>query len=119
MRYLNPVELKALLNANKIIEQFLGIGLKDNFPILKYIDIFKSKELKYAVSIHEVFDDRDEGILNIYDFSSFDADSPEGIIYYFNSFEEALEFAIVEGASKDKFLIEGFLQDEFISSIDN
>lgn len=114
MRYLTSIECKAAINANKIIEQLLGISKTSGFMLIRYLNIFKSQESKYAVSMHEVFDDRDEGVENIYNFSHFDPDSTEGVINYFNTFEEALSFSKSLGAIEDKFIMNGYLQEEFL-----
>jgi len=114
MRYLTPIECKAAINANKIIEQLVGRFNVNNFMLIRYLNMFKSQEAKYAVSLHEVFDDRDEGIENIYDFSHFDPDSSEGVIQYFNTFEDALNYSKSLGANENKFLMDGYLQEEFL-----
>lgn len=115
MRYLDPTELKAIVNANRIIEQLLEKRTINDIVLLRYLNIFRSRESKYGVSLHEVFDDRDQGVENIYYFSHFDPDSPEGSINYFDSYEDALVYSKSLGASPNKFLMEGNLQEEFLN----
>ncbi len=115
MKYLDFSGISALINAGKNIQQILGKVSIDGFEVFSYLTIFKNKDNDFGIYHSLVFDDRYTGIEDINHFSAFDADEPEGKYYEFNTFDEAMQFAMDKvGAKKDKFIMFGYLQDDFL-----
>ncbi|WPR75067.1 hypothetical protein [Algoriphagus sp. NG3] len=68
MKNLDILQIKAQLNRGKSVEQFLGTGKSGLHEILKWIEIRPEKE-SFTLVYHEVFNDADEGIESIYNYS--------------------------------------------------
>ena len=112
LRYLQETELKPYINAGKIIEQYICMFKNGEFDAHRYVSIGKNKDGYYAF-IHEVFDETDEFVESIYDFSSIDPDELNGVnIGPFISFQKALESLKVSVDLKsDKFHLTGYLDE--------
>lgn len=112
MRYLNENEIQPYINIGKIIEQYLGTFQSEDFLCHRYISIEKNKEGYYFI-ISEVFDEKEDGIESIYEFSSIDPDNLEGIEYGpFSSFTKLLSVINKKVTlSKDKYLLTGYLDN--------
>ena len=111
--YLLDVQITPSLNAGKAIEQWLGVDKRQDYNVLKWIRIDKNKSL-FDVTYFESFDDGDEIFLDIYSFSSVDADEPYGLTSAFPTLTEALQFASTHyGAKPDKYVLDGNIQQEY------
>ncbi|PXY02565.1 hypothetical protein DF185_00280 [Marinifilum breve] len=112
MRYLKENEIEPYLNAGKIIEQYLGTFKLDNLPCHRFVSIGKDKDGYYCFLV-EVFDEKEDGIESIYDFSSIDPDNLEGIEYGPKASLKALLSELKEkvALSNDTFLLTGFLDN--------
>jgi hypothetical protein len=113
MKYLDPTSIKATINANRIIEQLIGKDMLEGFPILRFVSMYKS-ESEFCISVHEVHDERDVENKNIYYFTHFDPDSPEGMIHCFSNYTDLTDFLKSIGGNIDKFLMQGNLQEELM-----
>jgi len=119
MQYLNQSEILPYINAGKEIEQFLGEFFIDNFRCFSYVTLGQTKEGYYAL-IFEKFDDSDEGLTSLYDYSSIEPDNLYGKeIGPSKSFEEIIEKLNREvKLDSEKYLISGYL-DEEIKTVPN
>jgi hypothetical protein len=114
IRYLGEEQLKTNLRLGKSIEQWLSTNRVDNYSIIKWLTIEKEMDGVYNVAYIESFDEGNEDFIDIYEFSTIDPDEPHGIVNTFNSVEEALKFSIITyGASSDKFVSAGMIQEEY------
>jgi len=111
---LTKEQLTSNLRLGKSIEQWLSYIKENDYAIINWLRIDKEKDDMYSVSYFEVFDEGSEEFIDIYEFSKLDPDEPYGIINTFNSVEESLEFATrTYGASIDKFVSGGMIQEEY------
>ena len=77
MRYLNQSEILPYINAGKEIEQFLEEYFSNSFRCFRYVTLGKNKEGYYAL-IFDKFDESDEGLISVYDYSSVEPDDLYG-----------------------------------------
>lgn len=84
----------------------------EEYTCLRWIDITRTRS-SYELHTHEVFDDRDEGVEDIYDFSYFYPDDIYGrLIGSFSCLEDALKRAEeLFGARRDKYLVYGYMNE--------
>lgn len=75
--HLNQHEISPYINTGKEVEQFLGEFYSENYKCFRYVILGKTKEGYYGL-IFEKFDDSDEGITSIYDYSSVEPDDLNG-----------------------------------------
>ncbi|PZX49836.1 hypothetical protein [Algoriphagus chordae] len=68
MKNLDIFQIKAQLNRGKSIEQFLGTGNSGEREILKWIEI-RPEKYSFTLVYHEVYNDSDEGIESVYNYS--------------------------------------------------
>jgi hypothetical protein len=113
MNYLYFEQIKPMINKGKTIEQFLGFVKSGDFSTLKWISLYLDDE-EYCVDFHEVFDDREEGIENIYDFSYVEPDDMHGKrMHQTEDFDSLIEWIFDNySISHDKFLPFDFLNEE-------
>ena len=113
MRYLNQSEILPIINSGKEVEQFLGEFFTNNFRCFRYVTIGKTKEGYFAL-IFEKFDDSDEGLTSVYDYSSVEPDDLYGKeVGPFESFEEIIEKLNEEvHLDSEKYLLSGYLDEE-------
>ena len=77
MIYLNESDIEPYLNAGKEIEQYLGEFLISDHRCFRYLVLGKEKSGYYGL-LFEKFDDSNEGLDSIYDFSSVEPDELYG-----------------------------------------
>jgi len=112
--YLDEQELVSRLSLGKPVEQWLGVDIKTDYEILKWVRINKEEDDSYVVAYHEMFDDGGENFLDIYAFESVDPDEPYGVITEFTNYVDALSFCLGKyGCSWDKFVGTGMIQEEY------
>jgi len=113
MNYLDFGQIKPMLNKGKTIEQFIGYTKSGDFTTIKWISIYMDKD-DYCIDFHEVFDDREEGIEDIYDFSYVEPDDMYGKrMYQTNEFETLINWIFENySISRDKFLPFDYLNEE-------
>ncbi|MCH6199768.1 hypothetical protein MMU07_09260 [Aquiflexum sp. LQ15W] len=113
MNYLDFEQIKPMINKGKTIEQFIGFTKSDDFSTLKWISLYLNEE-EYCVDFHEVFDDRKEGIENIYDFPYVEPDDMYGKrMHQTVDFESLTEWIFNHfSVSRDRFLPFDFLNEE-------
>ncbi|TDQ12031.1 hypothetical protein [Pedobacter metabolipauper] len=115
MIHLTIEQLKANLSLGKTVEQWLGYKDENSYTILKWISIEKEHHGEYSVAYIESFDEGNEDFIDIYEFSTLDPDEPLGIISTFSNIDEAIDFSLNEyGASVDKFVSGGMIQEEYL-----
>jgi hypothetical protein len=112
MNYLHQSQVISFCNAGKSIEQFIQTAWEDEFRTFEWLTIEKNKE-QYILTFHCVFDERDEGCKDIYNFSYVEPDELHGTeLLFSNNIEEVLEFAKTKYDTKDdKYLPFGYLND--------
>lgn len=110
MRYLNELEIKSALNRGKSVEQFLRKKRIDNFDAIEWIEI-RSKKHNFQLIYHLVFDEFDEDIESVYDFSYVEPDDIYGKIVFENdNIDKVFEFADKKYDSNlSNYFTEGFL----------
>ncbi|GHE59480.1 hypothetical protein [Roseivirga thermotolerans] len=110
MRYLNECEIAPLLNAGKVVEQFIGEFYHQGFKCYRYFSLQKDRHGIHLL-VFEKFDESDEGLTSIYDFSSLDPDQLYGKEHdSFPSLNAVLLYLESEyEISSDKFLLAGQL----------
>jgi len=115
MNYLKKDQLRSHLSLKKTVEYWLGKSIVNNYDTIKWIAIEEGREEKgkYYLIYHHVFDDADEGIDTIYDYSYVEPDDLYGIIVgVFDDFDSALDKAVEEyGVELDRFVPEGYIED--------
>jgi hypothetical protein len=66
------------------------------------------------VAYIECFDEGNENFLDIYQFSSLNPDEPDGVLNKFDNSDDALNFsANAYGASNEKYVSDGIIQEEY------
>lgn len=119
-KYLEKNQLITNLKLGKPVEQWIGTSVEENDVILKWLRIDKEPKGEYCVAYFESLDEGDEDFLDIYEFSKLDPDEPYGIINCFQSYEDALKFAMEEYKCEEiKFLNARLIQDEYLSYLRN
>lgn len=116
MKYLQFDQAKTYLKLGKSIEQWIGAEKKDDYVILKWVTIAKERDSLYTVGYIECFDEGSEDYLDIYEFSAVDPDEPFGLFNQFPSLIDAITFSLdTYSLSKDRFLVSGMIQDEYLN----
>ncbi|MCR9171393.1 MAG: hypothetical protein NXI10_02805 [bacterium] len=118
MNHLLESQIKPHLHHSKEIEQFLGKTVIGDYEVLRWISIVYNKD-NYKLLVHEVFDDRDEGIESIYDFSYFTPDDQFGRqLFISTDLNEVLEFAVESfGVDNSKYSLFGNLDANLIHDL--
>lgn len=105
MEFLNEYQLSGLLKRGKSVEAFVGKYEEASYPTIMWLSIEKGRESKelFYVILHYVFDDRQDGVESIYNFSYVQPDELYGkIVAKFVSCSEAIQFA------REKYRVENF-----------
>jgi hypothetical protein len=113
--YLPKDELINVLQSGRSIEQWLNVN-KDNvdYTIITWLRIDKERNGTFSVSYFEVFDEGDEGFLDIYEFSPYDPDEPFGVIESFLDYDKALNYCYKKyNGRPDRFVGAGLIQEEY------
>lgn len=108
----DKIQLKTYLSIGKEIEYWLGKSSNDSFKTYTWLTLnFDKKENKFELYFHEVFDDKNDGIDDIYEYSYVEPDSLNGEeILITESFDELWNFMIKKYyVIEDQFLIQGNL----------
>ena len=77
MNYLLESQISAYLNQEKPIEQLIGFFESDGHKCLRWIEIQKDGK-DFILALHDVFDDSNEGLESIYDYSYVESDDLYG-----------------------------------------
>lgn len=112
MRYLKESELIPYLNQGKEIQQYMGKFYDGQYKCLRYLTLYKGKD-GYAGLLFEVFDETEEGIESIYNFSSIEPDDMYGKeIGPFDSIEKLIQsIKQIAELNDEKYLLAGYLDD--------
>jgi hypothetical protein len=113
--YLLKEQLISALSLGKPVEQWLKVN-RDNagYTIITWLRIDKEKNGTFSVSYFEIFDEGDEGFLDIYEFSPLNPDEPFGVIENFPEYDQALSYSYKKHNAKlDKFVSAGVIQEEY------
>lgn len=105
-------QIKPYLHQSKGIEQLLGKSQLNDHDVFRWIEISYDKRT-YTLFLHEVFDDREEGLESIYDFSYCNPDEQFGKeLLTSNVLDEILEYACETfGANKSNYTLPGNLNE--------
>lgn len=105
-------QLKPYLHHSKGIEQFLGLSTVNNCNVFRWVEISYDKQT-YTLFLHEVFDDREEGLESIYDFSYCNPDEQFGKeLLTSNALDEILKYASQTlGANNSSYTLPGNLNE--------
>jgi len=111
-RYLRFSEAQFALNRGKQIEQFLGGYLADGEPAIRYA-VVRPDDERIVATVYECFETPHPDFYDVEEFRNVEPDSdPED--FYFDSLEEAVSFLTYRnGASADKFVNEGLVDEEY------
>ncbi|HEY0018877.1 MAG TPA: hypothetical protein VGC13_21430 [Longimicrobium sp.] len=114
-RYLILPFIRTALNRGACVEQFLG-GFDDGGePAIRWITLCQEEDA-VVLSLHEAYDQGDESFWDVYDFTpltEYDEDDAAGE-HRLPTVEEAIALAVERyGASPDRFVNGGVVQDEY------
>lgn len=115
-RYLTDYFLRGALQKGHAVEQFLGGFIHEDGPAIRWLELRRDGS-GVAVLLHEALDDGDMGC-DIYEFTALN-DDPDDLYdptaeHHCDSVEQALALAAkLYGASPDRFVNEGVIQDEY------
>ncbi|HVG45053.1 MAG TPA: hypothetical protein VM890_10000 [Longimicrobium sp.] len=115
-RYLAPPFLQSCIGRGRSVEQFLGGYMDGDERALRWVEI-RPEPNGVALLLHQVYDEGDEGFLDVYEFTEVDdgteRDGPAAE-HHLSTLEEALLLAgELYGADPDHFVNEGVIQDEY------
>jgi hypothetical protein len=112
--YLSTAELEARLHLGKGAEQWLSYVQESEYAFIRWLSIDKDRS-QFTVTYFKSFDEGDEGFHDVHEFSVLDPEeAPYGVTHEFNSAVEAIAFVVeTYGASADKFVASGMIQDEY------
>lgn len=117
--YLKSEQLEHFLSLGKSVEYWLGAIMIDGYETFKWLSIVKDFEVngKYSLVVFHVFNDKEEGLNFVYDFSPVEPDELYGkIIDTVATWREVLWLAeSVFQTRKDQFCPEGYMNDFLIS----
>jgi len=111
MKFLLPNQATDQLKAGRAIEQWLGHNNAPNYRSIRWLRIDPEKAGTFNLAVFEVFDDGTPEMLDVYGFEAVDPDLPSGSISAFTTPEEAIAAAVQRGASAEKFVGMGIIQD--------
>jgi hypothetical protein len=119
MKFLLENQISSFLKVDKSIEQYIDKIEHTNYSGFRWIGIERTKD-NYTLVVHKVFDDSSE-MESIYDYSYIEPDDIYGNrIQEFTSLTDALEMAEkLFGATTDKYLPFGFLDEYLIDVLNN
>lgn len=112
--YLKRNQLDVYLHKGKAIEQWIGKAKVEGYVTLKWIAVEFDNNNGYNVYYHEVFDEFDEGVDSIYNFSYVEPDDIYGVsIKKFKDLDLALKYLDENFGLKDNlFVLEGGIDYE-------
>jgi len=111
MNFLLSNQATDQLKAGRAIEQWLSHNNATNYRSIKWLRIDPERVGTFNLAIFEVFDDGTPEMLDVYSFEPVDPDLPCGSISAFATPEEAIAAAVQQGASAEKFVGMGIIQD--------
>lgn len=111
MKFLLPNQSIEQLKAGRAIEQWLGHNDFPNYRSIRWLRIDPEKGGTFNLAVFEVFDDGNEGMLDVYSFEAVDPDFPNGSISKFETPADAITGAINFGAGEDRFVGAGLIQE--------
>lgn len=117
-RYLTRNGLERALAAGRNVEQWLGERREGDGRVLQWLSIEHGKDGRVVVRVCEVWDNGGPEFLDVYEFTSYDAEHEFGVEHPFEDAESALRFATSTlGADLDHFVNEGIIQFEYQDSL--
>ena len=113
MRYLKEPEIASYINEGKEVEQYLGGFYYEEFKCHRFVTLGKSKDGYYGL-VFEKYDDTDEGLESIYDFSSVEPDDLNGKeVGPYENLETLIDSVnTIFLLDKDRYLMAGYLNNE-------
>jgi hypothetical protein len=111
MKFLTSDQAIDRLRMGRAIEQWLGHATFPTYRSIKWLRIDREVAGTFSLAIFEAFDDGNTSMLDIYSFEPVDPDLPNGSVFIFETPEEAIAAAIERGASPEKFVGSGLIQD--------
>ena len=118
-RYLTPNGLERALTQGRTVEQWLGARTEKGIRVVKWLSIEHDEDDREGtttiVRVSEVVDDGGPDFIDIYEFTSYDANAEFGVVTKFDTPQEALQYALTNvGADELKFVPRGVIQDEYV-----
>jgi hypothetical protein len=124
MRHLSPEQAVSYLRLGKVLEQWLGRVTTAGGEVLRWVQVKKQADDDYLVSLFEATESdraRDD-LWGLYSVGLDEDGDPEQIFAAgknssFGSEQQAIARVAELGGTADRFVNEGFIQDEYLSSI--
>jgi len=114
MEYLSESAVHQSLSAGRPLEQWLETGEESGEVVLRWLRLDREADRTYSVTLFEVFNEGGPDLLDLYEFSPVDIDSPYGRGQNFSNLDEAVAYAVnVLGADRKRFLGVGKVQDAY------
>tara|TARA_B100000965_G_C19493404_1_gene714072 strand:- start:90 stop:449 length:360 start_codon:yes stop_codon:yes gene_type:complete len=118
MRYLSKNQAFDLISQGRTLELEIGSSEENGFKTFQWLAIEKGREDKnrFYLIFHNVFDDRDQGIESVYNFSYVEPDEIYGkIIKEFTEVSDLKSYLQEHYSdSLDSFLLEGNMDSVFL-----
>jgi hypothetical protein len=113
MNYLDFGLIRTMLIKGKTIEQFLGHSKSDTYSTVEWISLYLDKG-EFCIDFHKVFDEREEGVENIYDCSYVEPDDMHGKrMFQTKDFYSLITWTLKHfKVSSERFLPFDYLNDE-------
>lgn len=115
--YIEKTEISTYIQKGKAIEIWFGFGVENEFETCKWLTIEydSNEDQKYSIVYHEVFNDEDEGVESIYDYSYVEPDDIYGEIIFKS---DTLDLVIKEleerySLNLNNLVLEGNMHQQF------
>jgi len=113
MKYLTPEQSIGALTCARAVEQWLPSVFNEDYTVLRWLRIEKTKHGECAVQYITCFDDGDDDFIDISEFSPVNPDEPL-MQDTFGSADDALGFAVqTYQADLCRFVGAGMIQEEY------
>lgn len=113
-RYVDQSLLVARLRAGRSLEQWLGTRIVESEVVIHWLQLNREPDGQYSITRFEVYDEGNEELHDVHEFSPVGVDEPYGATTLFESPEETLAAAQDRfGAKPDRFVSKGIVQDEY------
>jgi hypothetical protein len=114
INHLSAAEAEAHFTNGHDLEQWLDVREEADITVIRWLGIEHSRDELVTLRHCEVIDDGNENVIDIYEFTPWEADCDFGKESIFSSFGDACRYAVAEyGAKADGFVARGVIQWEY------